>query len=99
MRGGHTRQGIKPCLHPLMAVLAEVRLVAQPWLRPGNASCASNVTAFFLDLCVNLPRQVRLRGVRADSGLCLPELLAGFVFPTFCLKTFWESEAALAWQA
>ena len=27
--GGYTRQGIKPCLHPLLAVLAEVRLVAQ----------------------------------------------------------------------
>jgi len=36
--GGYTRQGIKPCLHPLLLVLAEVRLVAQLWLRPGNAS-------------------------------------------------------------
>ena len=42
---GYTRQGLKPCLHPLMAVLAEVRVVAQLWLRAGNASCGGNVTA------------------------------------------------------
>ncbi len=73
---GYTRAGLKPCLHPLLAVLAEVRLVAQLWLRPGNTSCGGNVTAFFLDLWENLPRHIRLRGVRADAGFCLPELLA-----------------------
>ena len=73
--GGYTKQGIKPCLHPLLAVLAEARLVAQLWLRPGNATCGNNVTAFFLDLWANLPRHIRLGGVRADSGFCLPELL------------------------
>jgi len=73
---GYTKQGLKPCLHPLLAVLAEVRLVAQLWLRPGNTSCGSNVSAFFLDLWNNLPRHIRLRGVRADSGFCLPDLLA-----------------------
>lgn len=72
---GYTRVGIKPCLHPLLAVIAEVRLVAQLWLRPGNATCGNNATAFFLDLWENLPRHVRLRGVRADSGFCLPQLL------------------------
>jgi len=73
---GYTRQGLKPCLHPLLAVIAEVRLVAQLWLRPGNTSCGGNVTAFFLDLWDNLPVHLRLRGVRADAGFCLPELLA-----------------------
>lgn len=74
--GGYTKQGVKPCLHPLLAVIAEVRLVAQLWLRPGNTSCGGNATAFFLDLWSNLPRHIRLRGVRADAGFCLPELLA-----------------------
>lgn len=73
---GYTRQGLKPCLHPLLAVLAEVRLVAQLWWRPGNATCGGNVVAFFLDLWDNLPSHVRLGGVRADAGFCLPELLA-----------------------
>ena len=73
---GCTRQGLKPCLHPLLAVIAEVRLVAQLWLRPGHTACGNNVTAFFLDLWENLPRHIRLRGARADPGFCLPELLA-----------------------
>src|ERR1043166_4043913 len=72
---GYTRAGLKPCLHPLLAVIAEVRLVAQLWLRPGNSSCGGNSEAFFLDLMENLPRHIRLKAVRADAGFCLPELL------------------------
>ena len=49
--------------------------MAQLWLRPGYASCGSNVTAFFLDLWDNLPGHIRLQGVRADAGFCLPERL------------------------
>jgi hypothetical protein len=75
VKAGYTKRGIKPCLHPLLGVLAEVRLVVQLWLRPGNASCGSNAVAFFLDLWENLPSHLRLRGVRADSGFCLPGLL------------------------
>jgi len=72
---GYTRAGLKPCLHPLLAVIAEVRLVAQLWLRAGNSPCGGNVTAFFMNLWDNLPRHIRLQGVRADAGFCLPELL------------------------
>lgn len=72
---GYTKRGLKPCLHPLLAVISEARMVAQLWLRPGNTPCGGNATAFFLDLRDNLPRHIRLRGVRADSGFCLPELL------------------------
>ena len=73
---GYTKQGSQPCLHPLLAVLAEVRLVAQLWRRPGNTTCGNNSTAFFLDLWENRPRHLRWRGGRADAGFCLPELLA-----------------------
>jgi len=73
---GYTRAGFKPCLHPLLAVLAEVRLVAKFWLRPGNTGCGNSVVPFFLDLWENLPRHVRVRVVRADCGFCLVELLA-----------------------
>jgi hypothetical protein len=73
---GYTKRGLKPCLHPLLAVLAEVRVVAQFWLRPGNTSCGNNAVAFFQELRANLPGHLRLRGVRADSGFCLPDLLA-----------------------
>lgn len=67
---GYTRMGNKPCLHPLLAVLEEVKLVVGFWLRPGNTGCAHNVLAFTLELLGNLPRHVRLRVVRADSGFC-----------------------------
>jgi hypothetical protein len=73
---GYTRLGTKPCLHPLLAVLEEAKLVAGFWLRPGNSSCASNVIAFTLDLLNYLPSFIRLRVVRADSGFCLPEWLS-----------------------
>ena len=75
VHAGYTRMGVKPCLHPLLAVVSEVRLVAQLWLRAGHATCGNNATAFFLDLWHQLPRHVRLRVVRGDSGFCLPELL------------------------
>src|SRR3954470_21836328 len=67
---GYTRLGNKPCLHPLLAVLEEVKLVVNFWLRPGNSSCANNVIGFTLELLGNLPSHVRLRLVRADSGFC-----------------------------
>jgi hypothetical protein len=73
---GFTKRGLKPCLNPLLAVLAEARLVVQLWLRPGNASCGNNAVAFFLELWEQLPRHIRVRGVRADAGFCVPELLA-----------------------
>ena len=76
VRVGYTKYGFKPCLHPLLAVLSEVRLIAQLWLRPGHASCGNNAVAFFRALWSNLPRHVRLKGVRADAGFCLPELLS-----------------------
>ena len=73
---GFTRMGVKPCLHPLLAVLEEAKLVVGFWLRPGNTSCANNVVAFTLELLGNLPRHIRLRLVRADSGFCIAPWLA-----------------------
>jgi len=55
--------------------LEEAKLVVGFWLRAGNASCASNLIAFTLDLLAHLPRHLRLRVVRADSGFCVAEWL------------------------
>jgi len=71
VRTGYTRMGNKPCLHPLLAVIKEAKLVAGFWLRPGNSSCANNVVAFTLELLGNLPRHIRVRIVRADAGFCI----------------------------
>lgn len=67
---GYTRLGTKPCLHPLLAVLEEPKLVANFWLRAGNSGCANNVVPFTLEVLDSLPAQVRLRLIRADSGFC-----------------------------
>jgi len=72
---GYTRFGTKPCLHPLLAIFSEVRLVVGFWLRAGNSACANNVEAFFLDLWHNLPTHLRVRVVRADSGFYASALL------------------------
>jgi len=72
---GYTRLGTKPCLHPLLAIFSEVRLVASFWLRAGNSACANNVEAFFLDLWHNLPTHLRVRVVRAASGFYSAALL------------------------
>jgi hypothetical protein len=76
VRTGYTPRGFKRALHPLLAVVAEAKLVAGFWLRPGNTRCDNNVVAFTLDLLAYLPRQVRLRLVRADSGFCTSEWLS-----------------------
>jgi len=67
---GYTRLGTKPCLHPLLAVLEEAKLVVGFWLRAGNCACCNNVVAFTLELLANVPKHIRLRLVRADSGFC-----------------------------
>jgi hypothetical protein len=71
VRAGHTPHGIKKCLHPLLAFVAEAKLVAGFWLRPGNIRCDNNVVSFTLELLGRLPRHVRVRLVRADSGFCV----------------------------
>jgi hypothetical protein len=68
---GHTARGFKRCLNPLLAFLAEPRLVAGFWLRPGNTISFNNVIAFTLWVLELLPRHVRIGLVRADSGFCL----------------------------
>ncbi len=65
---GHTRIGLKPCLQPMLAVLAEAKLCVQLWLRPGNSHCTNNLVNFTLELLSQLPHHLHLRLIRADSG-------------------------------
>ena len=55
---------------------AAIRCCPSFWLRPGSTACANNVVAFTLELLGNLPKHIRLRLVRADSGFCQAPLLA-----------------------
>ena len=65
---GYTRQGLKPCHHPLIACLAEAKLVAGFWLRRGDAQCAHQAPRFVEELLDRLPKHIGVRFVRADAG-------------------------------
>jgi hypothetical protein len=75
VRTGYTRKGLKPCLHPMIAVLAEVKMVAGYWLRSGNCNDAGNVVELCRSLFARLPAQIRISLVRADSGFVDGKLL------------------------
>jgi len=68
VRIGYSRKGLKPCHHPLIAVLAEVKMVAGYWLRSGNSSDAGQAAELVRSLLRRLPAQVKVSLVRADSG-------------------------------
>ena len=75
VRVGYTRQGLKPCHRPIVAALAEVPIVANFWLRPGNPACVSAADTFLGDTLARLPAGVRPGLVRADSGFCTAKML------------------------
>ena len=53
--------------HPLMAFVADLRMIANCWLRPGNSSSANNVQAFLANTLHRLG-DTRVCLLRADSG-------------------------------
>jgi hypothetical protein len=65
---GYTRLGPKPCHRPLIAALAESKLIANYWLRSGNASCVNGAAEFLRATVAGLPTHIRLGLVRADGG-------------------------------
>lgn len=65
---GYTRQGLKPCHRPLIAGLAEVKMVANYWLRAGNTACVNGAAEFLRQTVTSLPKHLRLGLVRGDSG-------------------------------
>lgn len=65
---GYTRQGLKPCHRPLIAGLAEAKLIAHYWLRPGNTVCVNGAAEFLRQTVTTLPSHIRVGLVRGDSG-------------------------------
>jgi hypothetical protein len=65
---GYTRQGLKPCQRPLIAGLAEAKLIAHYWLRPGNTACVNGAAEFLRQTVTSLPTHIRVGLVRGDSG-------------------------------
>jgi hypothetical protein len=72
---GHTPRGQKRAYHPLLGIIAEAKLVAGFWLRPGNSRCDTNATGFMQELLARVPQWLNLKLVRADSGFCYEPFL------------------------
>ena len=65
---GYTRQGLKPCHRPLIAGLAEAKLIANYWLRRGDSACVNGAAEFLRQTVTGLPAHVRIGLVRGDAG-------------------------------
>jgi hypothetical protein len=68
LKGHNPRKHGRPSHHPLIAFLAEAKLVLHAWLRSGNTGSARGVRAFLDEALAHLPAGYRLYAVRADSG-------------------------------
>ena len=60
--------------HPLMAFIAETRMVANAWLRPGNTAALSNCKAF-IDETFEILKDKKVGLIRADSGFYANDFL------------------------
>lgn len=65
---GYTRQGLKPCQRPLIAALAEGKLIANYWLRRGDSACANGAAEFLRQTVTRLPSHIRIGLLRGDAG-------------------------------
>jgi len=71
---GYTRQGLKPCHRPLLAALAEPKMIAGYALRSGHTGCVNGAAEFLRQTVRRLPAQVRVGLVRGDSGFGDPSV-------------------------
>lgn len=60
--------------HPLMAFISDARMIANCWLRPGDAHTANNVESFLYDTLHRLQNK-HVALVRADSGFSADAVL------------------------
>lgn len=60
--------------HPLLAFVAEARMVANAWLRPGNTGASSSVEPFLEETFAIVGKE-RIGLARLDSGFCSDGLM------------------------
>jgi len=65
---GYTRMGLKPCHRPLIAALAQPKMVANYWLRRGDSNCGNGAAEFLRQTVESMPSHIRPSLVRGDSG-------------------------------
>lgn len=83
--------------HPLMAFVADTRMLANVWLRPGNAHTANNAIAFLQSSTEHLGPAKRVGLLRADCENRIKELKYDFALGTLSRQNFWATEAAMHW--
>jgi hypothetical protein len=66
-KGYNPRKPGRNSHHPLLAFVADCRMIANFWLRPGNSSAAGNFEAFLSDT-LNKLRNKSVGLIRMDSG-------------------------------
>jgi hypothetical protein len=72
---GYTKRGLKPCQRPLIAALAEAKMIANYELRSGNSICVNGAAEFLRTTVAQLPSHIRLALLRADGGFGHPSFL------------------------
>lgn len=65
---GYTKRGLKPCHRPLIAGLAQAKLIANYQLRSGNTACVNGAAEFLRETVSSLPKHIRVHLVRGDAG-------------------------------
>jgi hypothetical protein len=75
LKGHNPRKHGRPSHHPLLAMLAEAKVVLNVWLRSGNSGTARGVCGFLAETLARLPETFRLYALRADSGFFVSEFL------------------------
>ena len=64
----------RPSHHPLIAFIADVKLVANMWLRSGDTSSANNFLSFLEDTLHKLKNKT-VSLIRLDSGFCQTDII------------------------
>jgi hypothetical protein len=75
LKGHNPRKHGRPSHHPILAMLAEAKLVVHAWLRSGNSGSSRGVSGFLSEALERLGPGFRLYALRADSGF----FVAGFL--------------------
>jgi hypothetical protein len=65
---GYTRHGLKPSHRPLIAALAEAKMVAGYWLRRGDSACVNGAAEFLRQIVEGMPAHIRIGLLRGDAG-------------------------------
>jgi len=65
---GCPRHGLKPCHRPLIAALAEAKMVAGYWLRRGDSACGNGAAEFLRQTGQGMPSHIRMGLVRGGAG-------------------------------